>query len=132
MKKSELKVIIKEILMEIIGFDNFWMTPSSEIVGCEDHLEWALDNVDLSNLFPDVYPSVEEVMSGESDFDEEDIYFEAEKKGYVRIVVGKDKELQFNYVKISSTQLKELKDFCIEKGYTLFDAVKRREIDLLQ
>jgi hypothetical protein len=122
---------IKETLTEILGAGNFWMTPSAEIVNCEDHLQWALENVDLSKLFPDVYPSVEEVMNGESEFDEEDIYYATEQRGYIRIVVENEKILSFNYTKISNKQLKELKDFCIERDYILFDAVKRKEIDLL-
>ncbi len=119
-------------LNEIMGAKNFWMLPNGKIEDVGDHLDWYLDNVD-SEWFKDDkgFP----ICSDGSIAEPEDVYDDAYKKGYVRLVKEPvaDTPLGFEYNRSrppTPNQMKNLKDFAIENEWTLFDDTIRRHVEL--
>lgn len=106
-------------LFEVVGAQNYWLSPGSSWIETDDHLEWVLNNLDLSALGcrDGSYPSIEDIDNGETSFDLADLYDEAHRQGYVRVVLHDSRCVYGGNPK--PTQLRELKNFAIERGVQL-------------
>jgi len=116
-------------LMEIMGAKNFWMLPNGHIEEVCDHLGWVTDNVDLPYYHDeDGFPITKDGSIAE----ESDVYDAAYRLGYVRLVKEAGSgPLFFDYFSgLNNVQKRSIRDFAIEKGWRLFDAITKKEIDL--
>ena len=102
-------------IVEVIGAKNYWLTPACVMVEVDDHIDYVLNDLNLSALGftgNGDYPTQEEVYADEAGVTIGDLYEEAYRQKYVRIaclhgciyVSGKP----------TNGQNREIRDFAIE------------------
>lgn len=120
-------------LNEIEGFLNFWVLPDGKIEKVKDHIGWFLVNVDQDKFHMNDDDMI--ITDDGSMAEEEEIYQEAFKLGYVRMV-KKPEENYPLYIDYSSDrppsnlQWRNIKNFAIENHWQLTDGIRRKDVEL--
>ena len=101
--------------VEVIGAKNYWLTPACVMVEVDDHIDYVLNDLNLSALGftgNGDYPTQEEVYADEAGVTIGDLYEEAYRQKYVRIAC------LFGCIYVSGKptngQNREIRDFAIE------------------
>jgi len=136
------------------GIEMFWMTPGSRMIEVQNHVRWLLSNVKLSGKFNvTMKPEYTKGKKLPDWFDLDDIDYTpfnvvdksgkipdvheivgyALSIGYIKIHVEDETTLFFCYspgrvMDISKKQMKEIKDFAMENGYSITDGTTNRPL----
>ena len=111
----------KQTLNEMMFAQNYWVLPDGKIIEVDDHISWFTDNIE-SPYFHD--EDGQPTNSDGSICEPEEVYEAASKMGYIRMLKPYEDEAPLNVdvdrgYPPKNIQLRNIRDFAIEKGWKL-------------